>query len=88
MFMIFPAIIVELVQTYQNTVSCQSIFLSRIPDLSKEKFLIIYTLYQKRNHQHPSSPLEKKQNQVISTYRKIYECAPLIKTPFTLAKSV
>ena len=26
MFMIFPAIIVELVQTYQNTVSYQSIF--------------------------------------------------------------
>ena len=44
MFMIFPAIIVELVQTYENTVSWYSIFLSRVPDLFKEKFLIIYTL--------------------------------------------
>ena len=88
MCMIFPAIIVELVQTYQNTASCQSIFLSRIPDLSKENFLIIYTLYQNRNCQHPSFPSEKKQNQVISKYRKIYECAPSIKNPFAPAKSV
>ena len=38
------------------------------PDLSKGKFLIIYTMHQNRNHQHPSFPLGKKMTEPGNFY--------------------
>ena len=55
MFMIFPAIIVELVQTYQNTVSWYSIFL-----VCQRK--IFNHIYSASEHKPPtpSPPIGKK----------------------------